>query len=89
MPRPQRPSRSRRGAPVPEHIWLWLLDQEFEDGDKMEIFMLNRPGEKRELRELWAVGGDVVATYANSYPGRRPKNFWKLSAPEMRRRLGG
>ena len=66
------------------------------DGDRpaddFELFLLDSLGDKpySQLRELWDdVGAAVVATFANLNPGKRPKAFWRLEAPEMRRRLGG
>jgi hypothetical protein len=91
MPRPQRPPRERRGAPIDETIWLWLLDGERPDDD-FELFLLDGLGDQPNslLRALWNdVGASVVATFANLYPGKRPGVFWRLEAPEMRRRVGG
>jgi hypothetical protein len=91
MPRPQRPLRVRRGAPVDEAIWLWLLDGE-RPSDDMDLFMLDGQGDapNSQLRKLWEGLGDAVtATYASLHPGRRPRVWWRLQAPEPRRRLGG
>jgi hypothetical protein len=91
MPRPQRPPRERRGAPIDDAIWLWLLDGN-RPADDFELFLLDGLGDKphSQLRRLWEdVGAAVVATFANLNPGKRPQAFWRLEAPEMRRRLGG
>jgi hypothetical protein len=89
MPSPGRPPRERRGAPIDQITWSFLLDERGIGGD-MDLFMLNRSGEQRELRELWAAVGDaVITTFADAHPGHRPLTWWKFSAPEMRRRIGG
>jgi hypothetical protein len=91
MPRPQRPPRERRGAPIDEAIWLWLLDGA-RPADDFELFMLDMQGDQpnSQLRKLWDdVGASVVATFANLYPSKRPRVFWRLEAPEIRRRVGG
>ena len=72
-------------------IWNWLLDGE-RPADSFEIWSLNAHGDKPNspLRALWASLGDaIVSTYADVYPGRRPRAWWRLEAPEMRRRIGG
>jgi hypothetical protein len=90
MPRPQRPPRERRSAPVNDAIWLWLLDGD-RPADDFELFMLDMQGDQNsQLRALWAdIGATVVDTFANLYPGKRPRVWWRLEAPEMRRRVGG
>jgi hypothetical protein len=91
MPRPQRPPRERRGVPVDEVIWTWLLDGERQAGN-VDIWSLDAYGDKpnSELRALWAdLGAAVVATYVDVHSGKRPRCWWRLEAPEKRRRVGG
>jgi len=91
MPRPQRPPRERRGAPVDDITWAWLLDGE-RPSDDFDLFMLDGQGDapNSQLRKLWdGIGEAVTATYANLRPGRRPRVWWRLQAPEMRKRPGG
>jgi hypothetical protein len=43
-----------------------------------------------KLREAWEVHREfIVAHWIKEHPGSRPSYWWKYSAPEPRRRLGG
>jgi hypothetical protein len=90
MPRAPRPGRERR-APVEPETLHWLLYGE-RPADNFELFLMDGLGDgpKSPLRALWgSVGGALTAAYANDRPGHRPWAWWRLEAPEMRRRLGG
>jgi hypothetical protein len=89
MPRAPRPGRERR-APLDPETLRWLLNG--ERPDNFELFLMDGLGDapNSSLRALWAnVGATVIEVYASAHPGRRPWAWWRLAAPEMRRRLGG
>jgi hypothetical protein len=68
-----------------EHGWL-LLTLEFND---LEYAIVQPPTGKR-TSDLWAqYGPEIISWWAKEQPGTRPQTWWKFSAPEPRRRVGG
>ncbi|WMT78857.1 hypothetical protein [Bradyrhizobium sp. Ash2021] len=95
-----RPRRERSEPEIDEMSWRYLCDASTPedkerwlyhtlDFDELELAIEEPPTGKR-TSELWAEFGDkVVAWWAKERPGTRPRCWWKYSAKEPRRRLGG
>jgi hypothetical protein len=95
-----RPRRARSEAEIDEVSWRFLCDactpEDYKDWltltleyDEKEFAVVEPPTGKR-TSELWAeFGGDVVAWWIKDRPGTRPWCWWKYSAPEPRKRVGG
>jgi hypothetical protein len=75
----------------------WLLDTlEFNLLPAADAIESNRgipvvdPPTGKSTEQLWAdYGRDIVKWWINDQPGTRPRCWWRFSAPEPRRRLGG
>ena len=84
MPRKRRHAKQRRAEVTPE-MRAYLTD-ELE-----HLFFFENP----EITAAWAeLGAEIVESWARSYPGSRPRMWWRLDAPEPVRlsngaRLGG
>ncbi len=77
-----RRARNRR-AEVPPNVIALLNDREPENAVK--YFMTDN-----ELRAAWnQIKDEVLAGWIEELPGTRPLHWWRFSAPEPRRRLGG
>ncbi len=74
---------SKRRADLTDEQAAWLR------GDYRNAGFTNYVGDE-ELSELWNRYCDaIIADYAQEYPGFRPGRWWKYTAPEMRKRVGG
>ena len=77
-----RRTRQRR-VEVPANVIALLSDREPENAVK--YFMTDN-----ELRAAWnQIKDEVLAGWIEELPGTRPLHWWRFSAPEPRRRLGG
>lgn len=78
-----RRRRTKRRADLTPEQEAWLR------GDYRNAGFTNYVDEE-ELSELWNKYCDaIIADYAKEYPGYRPGRWWKYTAPEMRKRIGG
>jgi hypothetical protein len=81
MPRPPIPSRKLRPQ-LPRAAYRWLLA-----GTRSSWTYLTLRDEDAK-REFWRAHEDaVVLHHIKRFPGSRPKMWWRLSAPEPRRRV--
>ncbi len=90
-------TRSSRELELPDAIEAYLLDDPIpSETDPFLKLALEFPtsGEKiwngQTLEEVWNdFLADALETWIADWPGSRPKCWWRYSAPEPRRRLGG
>ncbi len=79
MKRPHRRPRGRR-APIDAGLLEFL-----KDNAQFTYFATDR-----EIRNGWAqIRDDLIASWAEERPGRRPRAWWQFEAKEMRQRLSG
>jgi hypothetical protein len=82
MPKPLPRRLRREPESGPFGLRRWLIT-----GQRNRWFYLDRVDEPAEV---WSLHGpDVVEHYIKKFPGRRPILWWRFSASEPRRRLGG
>jgi hypothetical protein len=97
-----RPRRVRNDADIDELSWRFLCDAttpEDETADESKWLMLTlrfnettvaEPPTGKQTSQLWEeFGPSIVAWWVEENPGTRPKCWWKFTAPQPRRRLGG
>ncbi|SIQ11226.1 hypothetical protein SAMN05421829_102331 [Aromatoleum tolulyticum] len=79
----RRRDRSNYGT-VPERVARLLLEEPPAD-DAEALWMLIQHGSR--LRALWAAYGAILLPiWARRHPGTRPRAWWRVEAPEARRR---
>lgn len=82
-----RRSQPSRAQLTPGLIEI-LLTGEHGEGCSLDGLRLAR--DDNELRAVWAEHrGEVLGDFIRGHPGQRPYAWWRLEAPEPRRRLGG
>jgi hypothetical protein len=98
-----RPRRARSGPEIDEVSWRYLCDATTPEDDAeygwrlitLEFGDDGRPGidpspTGKTAKQLWAgYGHDIVKWWAGERPGTRPRCWWRYTAPEPRRRIGG
>jgi hypothetical protein len=76
------PRRDRRPVSPPVGLRRWLIS-----GERNHWYYLDR---RDPVEAVWAEHcDDVVLHHIKRHPGTRPKLWWRYSAPEPRRRVGG
>jgi hypothetical protein len=83
--RPRRRGQFEREEPEFDRA-AFLTDMLFDFADSRG----NPADHEAELRGLWPEReAEVLSWYSKHFPGTRPWAWWRFSAPEPRRRLGG
>ena len=96
MPIKRRPGKVHVSGDLTETEWAFLRDDPepaeaaFGEWWSMErddsCFRADRPN----VADMWRkLGAQITAEHAATWPGSRPRCWWKYDAPEARRRLGG
>jgi hypothetical protein len=86
MTRVRRIGKRRRDTELPDAVRVFLETGEVpSDGEPMQTFALRRTAPT--LWQEWSE--EILADFVAERPGQRPWGWWKFSAPEPRRRLGG
>ena len=92
--------RHAGGSEIDPVVWRFLCDAstaDDEENHKWDLIGLRHdlehlvlPPLNRSVLELWkAYEREILAWWAKAKPGTRPRSWWKYSAPEPRRRVGG
>lgn len=83
----RRRNRGTEYGNVPDRVARLLLEEAPADGVET-VWRLLQHGSR--LEALWREYGAVVLPlWVRRYPGTRPAAFWRVEAPEPRRRLDG
>ena len=98
----KRPRRDLGETGIDDVSWRYLCDattpeDETADGSKWLMLTLRfnqttvaEPPTGKQTSQLWEeFGPGIVAWWARENPGTRPTCWWKFTAPQPRRRLGG
>lgn len=73
----------RKVAELPPSLRAWFLDRALEPAEALCM-------SPKRIARYWKVhGAGIVAEYADQRPGERPAAWWRWTAPEPRKRLGG
>jgi hypothetical protein len=98
-----RPRRARSEAEIDGVSWRYLCDATTPEDDEEHGWRLitlefgddgwpsiDPSPTGKTAKQLWAeYGQDIVKWWAGERPGTRPRCWWRYSAPEPRRRIGG
>jgi hypothetical protein len=83
MTRPIPPRRLRPQLPLAAYRWLL-------EGQRSAWYYLDLTTDPATQRLFWEQHRDaVVPHHVRRHPGSRPKMWWRFTAPEPRRRVGG